>query len=77
VVVVVIDPVVVVVSEPVVVVVSEPVVGVPVVELSLPPVPVVPVGLSVVTLHARGKRGAIAAATRIQEYFFICCSLEE
>jgi len=79
---------VVVVAEPVVVpvvVVAEPVVvpvGVPVVVLGLsPPDPPEPEDVEEVVVvpspQAKGTRGAIAAATRIQEYFFICCSLEE
>jgi hypothetical protein len=65
---------------PPVVVVCEPVVevGEPVV-VSPPPLPPAPVEVELVVppLHARGRRGVIAAATRIQEYFCICCSLEE
>ena len=66
-------------------VVAEPVVvlvGVPVVVLGLsPPDPPEPEDVEEVVVvpspQAKGTRGAIAAATRIQEYFFICCSLEE
>jgi hypothetical protein len=66
-----------VVFEPVVVV---PVVFVPdVVVLAAPPSFEVPAPVDVVPVvpppHARGKSGATAATTRIQEYFFICCSL--